>query len=80
MSLHHLLQRYNSDAEFILRAKMITSVSIVPQEDIIHAITNLENHLPEELEPILEWFTNTYIGRLRNNGTRAAAVFSSNIW
>lgn len=75
-----LLARYNSDATFQLQSKMITSLAFVPQDDIIHAITQLENHLPEELEPILEWFTNTYIGRLRNNGTRAIPTFPSEVW
>lgn len=80
LSSNNLLKRYSTDVDFALRAKMVTSIAFVPENDILHAITSLENDLPPELDPILEWFTNTYIGRLRNNGTRNTPMFSSNIW
>ncbi|KAB0799496.1 hypothetical protein PPYR_07376 [Photinus pyralis] len=33
-----------------------------------------------DLEPIVAWFTNTYVGRLRNNGTRAPPNFPYATW
>ena len=36
--------------------------------------------MPNELEPILSWFVNTYIGRIRNNGTRALPTFPYAVW
>lgn len=80
LSSCNILGMYNTDPEFALQAKMVTSLAFVPEEDVIDAITELENELPEILEPILEWFTRNYIGRLRNNGTRAPATFPSAVW
>ena len=59
---------------------MIVSLAFVPQENLVEAFTDLENFLPIELEPILSYFTNTYIGRIRNNGTRAPPIFVPNSW
>ena len=59
---------------------MIVSLAFVPQEEIIEALAALENYLPIELEPILSYFTNTYVGRLRNNGTRAPPTFVPSCW
>nr|CAD2179581.1 unnamed protein product [Meloidogyne enterolobii] len=50
---------------------MIVSLAFVPQQDLLEALTILENYFPNELEPILSYFINTYVVRLRNNGTRA---------
>lgn len=46
---------------------MITSIAFVPPDHIVQAITQLDQLLtqgdfPPELEPTLQWFTNTYIG------------------
>ncbi|KAB0799772.1 hypothetical protein PPYR_07652 [Photinus pyralis] len=80
LSSCNLLGRYNSDPEFALRAKMITSLACVPEADVVTAIAELENYLPNEFEPILERFIDNYIGRLRNNGTRVPPTFPSAIW
>ena len=59
---------------------MVVSLAFVPQENFIEALTDSENFLPIELEPILSYFTNTYIGRIRNNGTRAPPIVVPNSW
>lgn len=76
----HLLNRYNRDPNFALQARMVTSVAFVPETDIGYALVNLENYLSAELEPITNWFTNTYIGKLRNNGTRVPPLFPFEVW
>jgi hypothetical protein len=83
ISNSHLLGRYNNDPEFALRARMITAVAFVPEQDITAALGHLEQNFLEmypELEGIMEWFSNTYVGRLRNNGTRAAPTFPFATW
>jgi len=49
-------------------------------EDVTRAIVLLEDELPREYDPIISWFTNTYIGAPRNNGTRSAPLFGYEIW
>jgi len=80
LSSANLLTLYNTNPEFSIHAKMIVSLAFVPQQDLLEAITILENYLPNELEPILSYFINTYVGRLRNNGTRAPPTFVPSSW
>uniref|UniRef100_A0A1I8BS26 MULE domain-containing protein n=1 Tax=Meloidogyne hapla TaxID=6305 RepID=A0A1I8BS26_MELHA len=79
LSSANLLNEYNTNPEFSIYAKMIVSLAFVPQEEY-EALAALENYLPIELEPILSYFTNTYVGRLRNNGTRAPPTFVPSCW
>uniref|UniRef100_A0A1I8AZ57 MULE domain-containing protein n=1 Tax=Meloidogyne hapla TaxID=6305 RepID=A0A1I8AZ57_MELHA len=74
------LNQYNNSPEFSIHCKMIVSLAFIPQHDLIEALTILENYLPMELEPILSYFTNTYIGRIRNNMTRAPPIFVPSSW
>ena len=74
------LLTHNINPEFALHSRMIVSLAFVPQENLIEAFTNLENVLPIELKPILSYFTNTYIGRIRNNGTRVPPIFVPSSW
>lgn len=80
LSAENLLNHYNQNPEFALYARMIVSLAFVPQNDLLQALTALENYLPQELEQILAYFTNTYIGRIRNNGTRAPPTFVPSSW
>ena len=74
------LLTHNTNPEFALHSRMIVSLAFVPQENLIEALTDLEKFLSIELEPILSYFTNTYIGRIRNNGTRAPPIFVPSSW
>ena len=47
------MQMYNNDAEFALKAKMVTSLAFTPFEDLKGNIDILSNELPEELSPLL---------------------------
>ncbi|KAL7078050.1 hypothetical protein ACQ4LE_002649 [Meloidogyne hapla] len=80
LSAENLLNQYNNSPEFSIHCKMIVSLAFIPQQDLIEALTILENYLPMELEPILSYFTNTYIGRIRNNGVRAPPIFVPSSW
>lgn len=80
LSALQLISLYTTDSSFALKCRMVTSVAFVPENDVVSALTMLENRLPPELEPIISWFTNTYVGRLRNNGTRAPPLFPYEVW
>ena len=64
---------------------MIISLAFLPQNPQIlsDSLRTLEDellHLYPELEPIFDWFTTHYVGRLRNNGTRAPPTFIPSVW
>lgn len=76
----NLLGRYNTNSEFALHARMLSSVAFLPEEDVIKSLSELEETLPLELDLLIGWFTNTYVGRLRENGVRAQPVFPYSVW
>ena len=67
-----LSRQYNNDADFV-KAKMISALAFVPIEYMTEAIENLVGELPDELQVLLDWFENNYVGRRnrRDNGRRA---------
>lgn len=72
---------YNNDASFALQARMITSMAFVPIEDIEEALADLGNFLPEELQPILDYFEDNYIGRRNRRGAgRRQPMFPVRRW
>jgi hypothetical protein len=62
LSTAGLLQRYNTDSEFALRARMIPALAFVPVDKTAEAYETLNDELPPELDPILTWFEDNYIG------------------
>ncbi|KAK0063235.1 hypothetical protein Bpfe_007431 [Biomphalaria pfeifferi] len=66
----NLLSMYNNDPEFALAARMIVALAFVPIEDLDMAVETLANELPIHLTPTINWFEDTYIGRLNRSRTR----------
>uniref|UniRef100_A0A183CSF5 MULE domain-containing protein n=1 Tax=Globodera pallida TaxID=36090 RepID=A0A183CSF5_GLOPA len=46
----------------------------------LHTDLELERELPQELQPILEWFISNYTGRPRLDGVRSQPKFDPAIW
>lgn len=77
---NNLLQRYNNDPDFSLHCRMILSIAFVPPEGVISAFEALCNLNYSDVDPIMEWFEDNYIGRLKPDGSRKTPRFSPNIW
>uniref|UniRef100_A0A914HNI5 MULE transposase domain-containing protein n=1 Tax=Globodera rostochiensis TaxID=31243 RepID=A0A914HNI5_GLORO len=75
-----LTHLYNTDASFSQAARMITSLAFLPVADLNPALAALEDFLPETLNGVLDWFVINYIGRLRQNNTRARPLFQPDRW
>lgn len=80
LSNEGLLNRYNTDAEFALAARMVISLSFVPIPDLDDALEALTIELHDDLAPILNWFEDYYVGRINRNRTRRAATFPPDTW
>ena len=77
----NLTTRYNNDADFSISVKMIVSLAFVKIEDLDFAVDLLAQNLDEELNNLLEWFEDNYIGRINRNGRgRRNARFPPEIW
>jgi MULE transposase domain len=78
-----LARRYELDEEFALRARMIPSLAYVPPGNVIEAFEILTggDHLPGELDPLVDYFEDTWIGRQRGRrNARRNPLFAVELW
>jgi hypothetical protein len=73
-----LKQRYGTDADFALKAKMIPALAFVPSVEVESALSILADYLPGELEPVVDYFEDNYVGRMRMR--RGNARFPIPLW
>ncbi|KRY08754.1 hypothetical protein T12_16676, partial [Trichinella patagoniensis] len=58
-----LFTRYKNDADFALQAKIIIPLASVPIDGLKQVVDNLAGHLPDKLQPLFDWFEDSYVGR-----------------
>lgn len=75
-----LFKRYTEDPDFALLVRMIPAIAFVPPQEIEDAFSELSNIAPVELVPLLDYFEDTYIGRLARNGRRRPPLFPHTLW
>uniref|UniRef100_A0A2D4G6N6 MULE transposase domain-containing protein n=2 Tax=Micrurus corallinus TaxID=54390 RepID=A0A2D4G6N6_MICCO len=72
---------YNTDSEFTMSAKMVVALAFVSVSDLDEYITALESYLLEPLLRLLQWFEDTYVGRLARRGhERQPTLFPTAMW
>ncbi|KRZ15883.1 hypothetical protein T11_5706 [Trichinella zimbabwensis] len=60
---------------------MVVALAFVPTEGIEQAVDSLAGHLPDELQPLLDWFEDSYVGRRnRRGGGRRSPMFPMEMW
>ena len=74
-----LQQRYNDDQEFSLHLRMLCDLAFLPPDDVVQGFEDLTDHIrinyQGEVENLLEYFEDTFIGRHRRNARRRTAMF-----
>lgn len=77
-------QRYNEDFELALHMRMIPALAFVPPDQVIDVFERLSDEIrriyEDEVDQLLDYFEDTYIGRFRRNALRAAPTFSIQMW
>ena len=79
-----LQQRYNDDQEFSLHLRMLCALAFLPPDDVVQGFEDLTDHIrinyQGEVDNLLEYFEDTYIGRHRRNAPRRTAMFPVVLW
>ena len=50
--------------------KMLAALAFVPLNDVINAFVTVVAQMPEQLDPIIDYFENNYIGVMHRRGRR----------
>jgi hypothetical protein len=76
--------RYNTDQEFALHLRMISAIAFLPPNNVIDGFEVLcdaiRNHYGGDVDDLLEYFEDTYIGRFRRNVPRRPPMFNIDLW
>uniref|UniRef100_A0A915ET65 Transposase n=1 Tax=Ditylenchus dipsaci TaxID=166011 RepID=A0A915ET65_9BILA len=72
--------RYQAEPDFAVKCRMITAMALVKPEDVMPVFAELEELLPEELDPILDWFQKYYIGFVNRRGNMVVPMFAHSLW
>lgn len=74
-----LQNRYQESEEFAVHVRMIAALAFVPLRDVVRAFEELQEHVSREVDPVLMYFEDSYIGRKRGRH-RVEPMFKHNIW
>lgn len=58
---------------------MIPALAFIPPDDVVHAFEYIQDTLDDELEGLLDYFEDSYIGRMKRSG-RANPKFAIRSW
>ncbi|CAF0959112.1 unnamed protein product [Didymodactylos carnosus] len=73
-------QNRYQDVKFAHNINKIAALAFIPPCDVLHAYSSLALHLDDDYQDILNYFEDTYIGRLRPNNIRRQPTFSIEFW
>ena len=65
---------YQNDANLSLHIRMLTALAFVPVDDVLDYFEVLTDAMPQEAEPIVDYFEDTYIGRRVRRGRRQPLI------
>ena len=71
--------RYRDDTDFYLKVRMVAALAFVPLDQVITAFEELQQHLGDDYEVVLDYFEDNYIGRQRRVNRRAPR-FAHAMW
>ena len=79
-----LYRKWAREEEFALTIRMLAALAFVPPNDIIDSFDTLENNsrngYGQDLDDMLDYFEDDYIGSFRHNTPRRRPTFSTETW
>ena len=67
--------RYKDDEDFAHKFRMLVALAFVPEPDVINAFEAVSEDFPLDTQAVIDYFEDTYIGRLRRGGHRRVPLF-----
>ena len=74
-----LQEQYGSDADVNLHIRMIAALAFVKEDEVEDAFETLQDNITPEVVPILDYFEDVYIGRVRRC-RRRTPTFPKSMW
>jgi hypothetical protein len=74
-----LKTNYETNVEFAHNVNKIGALAFLPPNDVPQGFDDLYSSVPSQLEPLLDYFEDNYIGRRRPNG-RATPRYPIELW
>ena len=79
-----LQNRYMQEPAFALHLKMLPALAFVPPQDVVVAFEEVTDTIRqifgEQVDEVIDYLEDNYIGRYRRNAPRAAPTFAINLW
>ena len=75
-----LQNRYKEDEHFAHKVHMLAALAFVPLPDVIDAFKSVADESPHDAQEVIDYFEDTYIGRLRPSGHSRALFFDLALW
>ena len=72
--------RYKDDEAFAHKVCMLAALAFVPEPDVIIAFEAVSEDLPLNGQAVIDYFEDTYIGRLRSGGHCRVPLFNLGLW
>ena len=72
--------RDKDDEDFAHKVRMLAALAFVPEADVIDAFEAVSEDFPLDAQAVIDYFEDTYIGRLRPGGHRRAPLFDMELW
>jgi len=75
----HLADHYRTNEDIRMRVKMLLALSFVPVDDVLTAFDSLADNSPPEMNTLVEYWEDTYVGPQRRH-RRADPRFAISMW
>ena len=67
--------RFKDDEDFGHKVRMLAALAFVPEPDVINAFEAVSEDFPLDAQEVIDYFEDTYIGRLRHGGHHRVPLF-----
>ena len=72
--------QYKDDEDFAHNVRMLAALAFVPEPDVISAFEAVSEDFPFDAQTVIDYFEDTYIGRLCPGCYRRVSLFELGLW